>query len=165
MELEHINFRLIPCGLIISLKNPMIGASSDALIRCDCCGEGCVEVKCPFRLKDTTIDFKDLLNLKNSFLQVNEDRKIVVNPNHEYYYQIQLQMYCAETQYCDFVVWFKKRTVVLRTDLNMDFVSKNIVKAKIFHKNIIVPELLARYYTSPKENVFLVSEYRENNLE
>ena len=43
-ERQHLNFRMVNCGFIISTDDPIIGASPDSLISCDCCGEGSVEV-------------------------------------------------------------------------------------------------------------------------
>ena len=43
-EKQHLNFRMVNCGLFIPTDDPFIGASPDSLISCECCGEGCVEV-------------------------------------------------------------------------------------------------------------------------
>ena len=47
MEKKHKNFKITPSGLFISTQFPFIGATPDSLVSCDCCGNGCVEVKCP----------------------------------------------------------------------------------------------------------------------
>lgn len=60
-------------------------------------------------------------------------------------------MFCTETEYCHFVVWSPRRTKVLIMSRNDDFLFQALTKAEEFHKSIIVPELLARYYTTIKE--------------
>ena len=35
-------------AFFICVKHPFLGASPDALIECNCCGQGVVEVKCSF---------------------------------------------------------------------------------------------------------------------
>ena len=43
-------------GLIVSLDNPFLGASIDGHVQCGKCGEGIVEIKCPYgsKQKDLT---------------------------------------------------------------------------------------------------------------
>ena len=48
MNTVHDNFEFRSCGLVITPDNPFIGASPDGTMSWDCCGEGCVEVKCPY---------------------------------------------------------------------------------------------------------------------
>ncbi|KAJ8911112.1 hypothetical protein NQ315_003374 [Exocentrus adspersus] len=36
--------------VVIGKVRPEFGASPDALIKCDCCGMGCIEIKCPYLL-------------------------------------------------------------------------------------------------------------------
>lgn len=46
----HDNLTIKTVGLIINNAFPHIGASPDAIVHCDCCGKGSVEVKCPYTL-------------------------------------------------------------------------------------------------------------------
>ena len=52
---SHQEFKIMKCGLFLSTEHAYIGASPDALVSCLCCGEGCVEVKCPYTHKDKYI--------------------------------------------------------------------------------------------------------------
>ena len=47
MQEEHINLKLTESGFYISQEQPFLEATPDALIHCDCCGDGCLEVKYP----------------------------------------------------------------------------------------------------------------------
>ena len=49
---NHSNMVIRDAGLFISQERPYIGASPDAIVTCDCCGQGAVEVKCPYCFKD-----------------------------------------------------------------------------------------------------------------
>ena len=51
MKKEHINFKIEKCGLMINEEYPWLHATPDFLCACDCCGEGCGEVKCPIPLR------------------------------------------------------------------------------------------------------------------
>lgn len=44
----HANFNCDLSGFVISREIPYIGASPDGFVQCDCCGKGCIEIKCPF---------------------------------------------------------------------------------------------------------------------
>ena len=46
-------------GLFLSIEYPMFGASPDGLVQCTCCGEGLVEIKCPYTLRESS-DFGQL---------------------------------------------------------------------------------------------------------
>ncbi|KAL3854701.1 hypothetical protein ACJMK2_013959 [Sinanodonta woodiana] len=72
---KHVNYKLVDSGLIINERYPQFGASPDGMISCDCCGDGCLEIKCPYSTKD-----KPILDM-------------------------QMQMFLSDRQYCDFYVW------------------------------------------------------------
>ena len=42
----HDNFKCSESGLILNRDYPRLGASPDGLAQCDCCGQGCLEIKC-----------------------------------------------------------------------------------------------------------------------
>ena len=48
MKKEHISFEITECGLIIDPMFPFLGATPDGLVTCACCGNGSLEIKCPF---------------------------------------------------------------------------------------------------------------------
>jgi hypothetical protein len=55
MSVLHDNFILEENGLLINPKFPYMGASPDSIVKCDCCGDGCLEVKCPYCIRDRII--------------------------------------------------------------------------------------------------------------
>jgi len=56
MKKTHTNFKVIKCGLFINEENPWMHATPDFLCSCDCCGEGCGEIKCPLCLENCDFD-------------------------------------------------------------------------------------------------------------
>ena len=66
-----------------------------------------------------------------------------------------MQMYCAQFDYCDFVTWSKQEMNVERIYIDMTFLEENLVKAFKFHKFVVIPELLGKYYTKPKDDVVI----------
>lgn len=145
----HQNFILSDVGFLISQATPQVGASPDALISCDCCGLGCLEIKCPWRSRDGKIGIQELSDFKNSFIKRDADGKFHLCPKHSYYYQVQLQMYVLNTSFCDFVVWSKFFMFKERILFNAEFMKENLQKALELHDKVIKPELLAKFYTEP----------------
>jgi hypothetical protein len=43
-------------GLCLNPRYPQFGASPDGMVYCECCGRGCIEVKCTFLLKNMSIE-------------------------------------------------------------------------------------------------------------
>ena len=52
MTAEHVNFSVRDSGFVIHREYPEIAASPDGVTWCDCHGEGSLEVKCPYILRD-----------------------------------------------------------------------------------------------------------------
>lgn len=52
----HENFTYEDSGWIVHPDHFDFGATPDGLVSCECCGEGCVEIKCPFCWKDKTTE-------------------------------------------------------------------------------------------------------------
>ena len=51
----HKNMRVRDCGLYICAQYLYLGASPDAIVRCDCCGNRPLEVKNPFKYRHMPI--------------------------------------------------------------------------------------------------------------
>ncbi|CAG2243755.1 unnamed protein product [Mytilus edulis] len=56
MKDNHGNFEMKDIGLVLNSKFPYLGASPDEIANCDCCGEICIEIKCPYRKRDVKLD-------------------------------------------------------------------------------------------------------------
>ena len=67
---DHTNLTLDQCGFFICPHHPHIGASPDGIILCDCCGKGCLEVKCPYCLRS------EVTTAKASCLEETVDGKL-----------------------------------------------------------------------------------------
>ena len=60
-----------------------------------------------------------------------------------------MQMWFADPQYCDFIVWREGRLFIQRILPDTTFIDEAIAKAKVFVQRCILPELVGRYYTRP----------------
>lgn len=87
-------------GLVINPRWPQLGASPDKIVYCECCLGGALEVKCPYLLNTKDInDVNEYVKLKNSCVIVS-DGQIILKHDHQYYYQVQMQIFVCNLQYC-----------------------------------------------------------------
>ena len=64
------------CGLVLEKTMPYIGASSDRLISCSCCGKACIEIKCAYTINHTELNEQNL-----DYLYKDEDA-VKLTQNH-----------------------------------------------------------------------------------
>ena len=141
---QHTNSSMERTGLWVSTVQPYIAASPDSLVSCSCCGSGCVEVKCPWTAREMTIS--EFAQTGSSFLALQE-RNYVLKKSHNYYAQVQVQMFCTGRDYCDFVTYTAAKSdniCQIRVEIDSDFVNTMVSKASNFWKKVIFPELVNR---------------------
>lgn len=146
---RHEGLSVSDAGFCINPQYPHIGASPDAWVTCGCCGQGIVEVKCPFCLKD-----KAMHELDGKFcLQADASGNLSLKEDHPYYYQVQAQLHVTQTAYCDFVVWADNKfdtTHIQRIVPDNAFLDSVLPKIDIFYLNGILPEILGKWFTVPR---------------
>ena len=101
---SHINAKLQTTGLVLHNSYPFIGTSPDGLLSCDCCQNAIIEVKCPYRLKDTGIRSWSILEYFDP--QQNLKR------SHTYFNQINLTQGILQRQVAYFVVYAKNEIII-----------------------------------------------------
>jgi len=78
---------------------------------------------------------------KPSFCLQNKNNEIKLKRNHDYYHQIQAQLYCTQRQWCDFVVRTDADIHVERVYRDLLWEKKNLQKLQDFYFNALLPEL------------------------
>lgn len=147
-ELHH-DVEFHQAGLLISQEYVFLGATPDLLVKCSCCGEGTVEVKCPWTVRDGQLC--DLLREKSSCVSECEG-SLRLKKSHRYYYQIQVQLFVWKREYCDFVLWTCTEIHVERVKADKEFLLPLLHAAEGFFKTVLLPELVCRWFTTEKEN-------------
>ena len=89
MSIKHENFTCDLSGLWINPLYPHLGASPYGVTNCDCCGNGLLEIKCPYSMKDTHPG--DIISAMCSFITDAGS----LNQKHRYYTQVQGQLMIA----------------------------------------------------------------------
>lgn len=102
-------------GLYVNPKRPWLAASPDALVHCECCGYGAVEIKCPYSIREDSL--KDV-NILNNFYVKYVHGQYKRDTTHSYCAQIQMEMSATNTLYGDFVVWTPQEMLVVRIPAN-----------------------------------------------
>ena len=140
----HENFKIEKSGFHISKEFPFIGASPDALVSCDCCGSGCMEIKCPFCSRDKTI--KEAVD-QGKFCLIEDEGDIKLDKQHSYFYQIQTQLHVTKKDYCDFYVWTSKDYHLERVVKNAETWNHIVHKSTQLFKLCVLPELIGNFYS------------------
>lgn len=134
----HSNLQVVPTGMRISENYPFLGASPDSLATCTCCGTCVVEVKCPFKYRDSSDE--DMYSDPKCCLT----REYTLKPTHSYFTQMQMQMFVFNVSFGQFVHWTPQYctiTTVLRDDMFINNMLTHL--SKVWHEHIL-PELLTR---------------------
>ena len=158
MSSSHIEFKCSPAGLVISPQYPYLGASPDGFIQCECCGEGIIEIKCPFSVRDGMPE--DLVGRKGSFLN---DAGLL--HSHKYYNQVQGQLEICRKTFCDFIVWTPNGLFTQRIYKDQHYVEKIVKKVTSFYVESMLPELMThRLQNTSSEDVTSTNTYRAPTL-
>jgi len=144
-ESEHQNFNYKESGLIMNPEYPYFTASADGIVSCDCHGKGCVEIKCLKILESG--ESLDVLTNKPYNILSKENGLFYLQKSHYFYYKTQMQIYLSDANYCDFVIWSPTETLILPVVADIDFWESAKQRAIEFHSQVIMPELLGKFYT------------------
>ena len=130
------------CGLFVSLSNPWLAATPDGLVNdpSDIVHPlGLVEIKNPYSVRSLTLTEA---SKKPSFcLKQNDNNSFQLKLNHDYYHQVQTQIYCTDRQWCDFVLRTDNDLHIERIYKDQSWGAKNLKKLKDFYFSALLPEL------------------------
>lgn len=135
-EKEHENSTIRECGLFICKDAPYLAASPDAVVACSCCGEGLLEIKCPFKHRNVSPE-----DAAASDAQFCLDANLKLKSTHNYFYQIQGQLLVTQRKYCDLIVWTTKGYSISRIENQKETEITLFQKMKEFFFNYVLVEL------------------------
>ena len=132
-------------GLVVSVDNPWLAASPDGMVQDPDAPQpmGVVEYKNPFSARDLTLS--EACDKVKTFCLKKQDEEgsmtYKLKQQHDYYYQIQCQMYCCNVHWCDFVVRTNKDMHIERKCRAEDWWQKQLPKLNEFYFDALLPEL------------------------
>ena len=139
----HPDLAVEKCGLFISEHNNWLAATPDGTVHdpCDLSSpQGLVEIKNPFSAREKEI--KEACTNTSFCLQMDKKaNSIRLKQRHDYYYQVQCQMYCTDTQWCDFVVRTNKDIHIERIYRDSKWWGLQLSKLRKFYYSALLPEL------------------------
>ena len=125
-----------PCGTFVSLSMPYISSTPDRLV-----DENTVlEVKCPYVCRDKAISEATVPYLRNI------NGKFCLDQIHDYYYQVQGQMFCCNRKQCHFVIYTFEDIKVIMVKRDDVFIQGMLEKLTSFYNNYFRRELLDKFY-------------------
>ncbi|XP_077967946.1 uncharacterized protein LOC144422063 [Styela clava] len=124
------------CGLFIDQNLLFLGASPDMVVYCKCCGDGVLEIKCPYSLRDTSPACSPPPYI------VYEGGEPKLKTTHPYYFQVQGQMAISKTKWCDFFVYSVHGHIRCRIMFDESFWMGIKPKLRYFFNEFVAPKLL-----------------------
>lgn len=106
---QHVLCTTKKSGLHISRTLTYLAASPDGIVDCKCCGQGVMEIKCPYKHKDSPI------------VEAVQDQHFCLDPemnikkDHHYFTQVQMQMFVCNTTYADLLLWTMYKVLETQT--------------------------------------------------
>jgi len=148
----HTGLTVSTSGLNISDESPWLAASPDGLVLDPSYTpvEGLVELKNPSSVQDMTIS--EACESKKAFCikmrQGTGEQTQQLDKNHDYYYQVQCQLYCTQRTWCNFVVRTRKDLYIERIHYDEQWWRTQLPKLETFYFKALLPELACpRYHT------------------
>jgi len=153
--ISHANFTCETSGLVINPELPHMGATPDGMIHCDCCGDGVVEVKCPFCARECA-SLKECVDSR--FCLEDSNGKLQLKHSHAYYYQVQTQLLVSNREFADFVVWSEHDVHIERIEPDVELWELLKSKSRAFFYRAILPELVGKLNSRPCPSAMPISK-------
>lgn len=128
---EHKNTQYKECGFFIHEEKQFIGATPD-LVKCSCCGNGVVEIKCLYSIVNENPSSQNLAYL------VSDGDSVTLKENHAYFCQIQGQMAVTKRNWSYFFLFTQKKKHIQKIHFNQTYWKKIEENLTWFHKNYLI---------------------------
>lgn len=76
MKDKHRKLKVNETGLIISERNPILRVSPDGIVKCECCGTGLIEIKCPYSAETNSFSGEELARGGKYHVVLGDDGKV-----------------------------------------------------------------------------------------
>ena len=143
----------IKCGLVICTAHPWLAATPDGWVTDPEASPslGLVEFKNPYSYRNLAVT--DAIAAKKCDCLAINGGRIKLKHSHSYYYQVQMAMFCTNTEWCDFIL----RTTIdyhcERVQFDESFCVTVLPTLRRFYMMAILPELAlkAKEIREPKD--------------
>jgi len=122
--------KIFPSGLVVSTKNPWLCGTPDGLFALENGeGIGVLEIKCPYSCRDKP-------EIDVPYVNCGQ-----LKVNHQYYTQVQLQMYLCNAKLAHFFVFSPSDSRLIKIDRNDVFIDTIISKLEKIYFDVLLPLL------------------------
>ena len=141
---SHKHLKCYESGLKLHPEMVMLGASVDGMVECSCCGDRCLEIKCPFSHREKTVE--EYVQQPDSCLEnsLSTDTKYRLKPGHKYYTQVQHQLFITGSASADFVVYLPKESCTVSVTKETSYSEVSVPLLVDFFQHHLLPDLLGR---------------------
>ena len=141
----HHGLTTLPAGLVINTETPWLAATPDNRVHDPSVPQaiGLAEYKNPFSARDLTL-CEACDTMPTFCLKKHEEGGQVtyqLKRRHDYYYQVQCQLYCCKVEWCDFIVRTNKDLHIERIHRDNDWFQQQMDKLTTFYFEALLPEL------------------------
>ena len=143
MQATHPGLVTQRVGLVVSITHPWIAASPDDLVTDPSAPNpyGVAEYKTPLSAKGLTIEAA-CESLNNFCLKKDKTTSTIsLRRTHQYYYQVQGQLFCTGREWCDFALSTTVECYVERIHVDRELWATILPKLKSFYFSVLLPEL------------------------
>ena len=133
--------QVYPCGIFISCDHPFLGASPDGVVFGDGSEMGLVEVKCPYKHREHTLE--EACSDKAFHLNWEEGQPRL-KKTHDYYFQVTGQLGITGAAFCDFVTWTCNDMHVERIHFDGELWGHMVITLTDFYRTALAPEIIDR---------------------
>ena len=136
---RQMGFEVIrKAGLFVCNRLPYLGATPDSIIPAGHENENnecLVEIKCPYAHRFS--------RKAPDYLILKEDGQYELKKRHNYYYQVQGQLYVCEKELCYFVVYTFPRLDIVKVYKDADFCDRDMIpRLNEFYFNYFKPMIV-----------------------
>lgn len=125
-------------GITVSLDRPYLACSPDGILD----SMTLVEVKCPYSAKDSVITPETV-----SYMYLDEHTGLFALDNtHDYYYQIQGQLFVTKKNVCILLVYTFKDMCVIKVNRDDAFIDAMNAKLELFFNDHFKAALLQKFF-------------------
>ena len=121
---------------------------------------GLLEIKNPYAAKDK--DFTEACRTSSFCLEKGNSLRL--KHQHNYYYQVQCQLYCVDQHWCDFVVRTNKDMYIERIYRDTKWWDGQLEKLRNFYFGALLPELASPCYECGGKRTNLANTHSRHPL-
>lgn len=160
----HPDLTVAECGLFVSTVNPWLAASPDGSVHDPGNGnhpQGIIEIKNPYSVRDKSLTEA---YTSSGFCLERKNNVYKLKVRHDYFFQIQCQLYCTDRNWCDFIVRTNKDIHIERVYRDKVWWEQQLDKARVFFFTALLPELACPRHRKDNLSAIVVSHHPKSYL-